>query len=95
MVKQNAQIECVGTIEHESPYQRITHIGGYGSRPWKITLGNAIYFVERDLWDFHVAASDGTPDRLVVATHSDGTKYLKTEADGDEPATLLNLPECI
>ena len=95
MGKQNAQIECVGMIEHECPHQRITHVGGYGSRLWKITVANAIYFIERDLWEFHVAGAGGTLSRLVVATHSDGTKYLKTETDGDEPTTLLNLPECI
>lgn len=95
MVKQKAQIECVVIVEHESAYERITRIGGYGSKQWTISLANAIYFIEKDLWEFYVEGPNGKPNWLVVATSPEGINYLKTRADGDEPATLLNLPQCI
>ena len=31
---------------------------------------------------------------VIVATSRYGNKYLKTEADGEEPNNLLSLPEC-
>jgi len=30
----------------------------------------------------------------VVAKSAAGQKYLKTEADAEEPSTLLKLPDC-
>jgi len=36
----------------------------------------------------------GRPLAVVVARGHRGYEYLKTEADGAEPASLLRLPEC-
>lgn len=31
---------------------------------------------------------------IIVAVSRFGNKYIKTEADGDQPNNLLSLPEC-
>jgi hypothetical protein len=43
--------------------------------------------------DFYVEHPPGPPVDVIVAT-TQGAKYLKTTADGDEPGRLLALPEC-
>lgn len=36
----------------------------------------------------------GDKVKVITATSRYGNKYVKTEADGDEPNNLLSLPEC-
>ncbi|MDP8217161.1 MAG: DUF3892 domain-containing protein [Candidatus Theseobacter exili] len=36
----------------------------------------------------------GSVVNVIVAVSKYGNKYLKTEADGEEPNNLLSLPEC-
>ena len=90
---QTAEISCINKDDRYNPYERITHVGGFGSTHWKITQAEAINFIERGVWRFHVNKS-GKRVWVVVATSRFGNKYLKTEADGDEPNNLLSLPEC-
>jgi hypothetical protein len=75
-----------------SPHERITHVGGYVSSQWKITLNDAIGKIESGE-TFFVQAHRRTVG-VIVALSPSGKKYLKTEADGDQPDTLLRLPEC-
>ena len=75
-----------------SPHERITHVGGYESSQWKITLNDAIGKIERGQ-AFAVHAHRKTVS-VIVAVSPSGIKYLKAEIDGDQPDTLLRLPEC-
>lgn len=89
-----AQIKCINKDDRYNPYERITHVGGYVTKQWKLTLDDAIGKIERGEWEFYVDRPKGDRVWVQVAVSRFGYKYLKTEADGDEPNNLLDLPEC-
>lgn len=88
-----AQIKCINKDDRYNPYERITHVGGFATKNWKLTTADAIQKIERSEWQFYVSVG-GKSVWVEVATSRYGNKYLKTEADGDEPNNLLSLPEC-
>ncbi len=49
--------------------------------------------IENGKWTFFVRRNSQSV-RVVVAVSRYGNKYLKTEADGEQPNNLLSLPEC-
>jgi hypothetical protein len=90
-----AQIQCINKSDRYNPHERILAVGGVGrdGKRWKLSQEQAIAEIEAGRWKFFVAAN-GKSVRVVVATSQYGHKYLKTEADGDQPNNLLSLPEC-
>ena len=87
------QIKCINRTKRMSPHERITHVGGYESSHWKITLNDAITKIERGEQAFSVQAHRKMVG-VIVAVSPSGIKYLKVETDGHQPDTLLRLPEC-
>ena len=90
------KVGCIVKDDRYSKYERIQFIGGVnpdGSR-WKLGLQDAINAIERGTYGgFYVERSPGSRVKVVVAIR-EGRKYLRTEADGDEPNNLLSLPIC-
>lgn len=88
------QIECIRKRDRDSPWDRISHVGGVhpdGTR-WKMTQERAVHLMEEG-GGFYVTVS-GKAAWCEVATGPQGNKYIKTAEDGDLPNNLLNLPEC-
>ncbi len=88
------QIDCIRKRHGDSPWDRITHVGGVhpdGTR-WKLTQERAVHLLE-DGWGFYVVMS-GQAAWCEVAISQQGYKYIRMAADGDLPNNLLNLPEC-
>lgn len=84
------EIKCINKDERQNPYERITHVGWVW---WKITQKQAIDYIESWQYTFYVTKNLRTV-KVIVAKSRFGNKYIKTEADGDEPNNLLSLPEC-
>ncbi len=89
---QSAQIKCINKDPRQDRYSAITHVGGYGTSQWKLTLDEAIRYIESGEWSFYTLVGGHRRD-VVVASRS-GRKYLRTTADADTPDNLLSLPEC-
>ncbi|WP_322515028.1 DUF3892 domain-containing protein [Rhodopseudomonas palustris] len=88
------QIKCIRKSDRFNPHERITHVGGYEDAPWRITQEEAIRLLEAREWRFWVKPLHGDAVWVTVAVSRFGNKYLKTEADGEQPNNLLSLPEC-
>lgn len=90
-----AEIKCINKDDRFNPYDRITHVGGFVTSQWKLTLAEAINHIEHMGWTFYTRGKNGHRTNVVVATSRYGYKYLRTEADHDTPDNLLHLPECL
>ncbi len=90
------RVRCINKADRDAAHERITYIGGtnVNGTPWKITQQNAIEGLESRKWSFYVERPAGDRVWVIVATSRYGNKYLKTEADADQPNNLLSLPEC-
>lgn len=89
------EVKCINKSDRFNPDERIINIGGInpdGTR-WKLSQANAISGIDSGKWSFYVARGLHVV-RVVVAVSRLGYRYLKTEADGEQPDNLLSLPEC-
>lgn len=87
------RVDCINKNDRESPYERISHIGGIrNGQRWKEPSGAVIMYIELEMRSYYVE-ENGVRTQIVVAERN-GNKYLRTEADDDEPNNLLSLPDC-
>ena len=92
---QTIQIKCINKLDRPNPHERITHVGGFTDKQWKITQEDAIDHIQNGRWKFWVKPPTATESVwVVVAISRYGNKYLKTENDGEDQNNLLSLPEC-
>ncbi len=89
------EVKCINKSDRYNPHERILFIGGAnadGTR-WKLSQQEAIKGIEEGKWSFYVK-KNGKTVLVIVAVSAQRNKYLKTEADGEQPNNLLSLPEC-
>ncbi|ALL13596.1 DUF3892 domain-containing protein [Caulobacter henricii] len=89
---QRAEITCAAQNGRHSTYERITHIGGGGDKPWKLTIKEAIKLVDSGKWRFFVVRGD-VEVKVEAQTSRTGCRYLKTANDRNEPFDMLTLPD--
>lgn len=89
------EILCVNKTDRSNPHERISHVGGVNNdrTRWRLTQEETIASIETERYAFYVTRG-GRTVRVIVAVSRFGHKYLKTEADGEQPDNLLSLPEC-
>lgn len=89
------QIDCIRKTHGQKLPPHITHISGKkpDGHAWKISHRYAIDSIEAGNWEFYINTNNGENVKVVVAKSSHGSKFLKTELDGDTPENLLQLPE--
>lgn len=90
------EIKCINKTDRYNPHERIRAIGGQNADGtlWKLTQEQAIQGIESGKWSFYVKVQ-GQIVNVIVATSRFGHKYIKTEADGEQPNNLLSLYECL
>ena len=94
-IADTVQIKCINKTDRTNPHERIRAVGGInpnGDRS-NLTQTAAIAGIENGKWRFYVSVG-GKSVWVIVAKSQHGHKYIKTEADGEQPNKLLSLPEC-
>jgi Protein of unknown function (DUF3892) len=89
------RIQCVNKTDRYNAHERISHVGGVnadGTR-WRLTQQQAIAHIQAGTYRFYVSEF-GKSVWVVIAISAAGHKYLKTQADGEQPNNLLSLQEC-
>ena len=88
-------ILCAHKKDSQIPHERISHIGGVDpdGRHWKLTVPEAIESIQKRDRSFMVL-TQGNVFPVVVAVSAAGERYLRAESDGEQPDSLLKLPEC-
>ena len=89
------EILCIKKSDRLNAHERIISIGGRNSdgTRWVLSQEDAIGGIVNGNLSFYVQRGGRTVN-VLVATSRFGNKYLKTEADGEQPDNLLSLPEC-
>ena len=90
------EVTCINKSDRFNAHERIVSIGGRNpdGKMWKLSQMEAIQGIENGKWTFFVRRF-GREANVIVSTSRYGHKYLKTEADGEQPDNLLSLPECV
>jgi Protein of unknown function (DUF3892) len=89
------QIKCINKTDRYDAHERIKAVGGgTNDQQWKHTQEQAIKWIEDGTFAYYVVNKEGKEIAVIVATSRYGHKYIKTEADDEQPDNLLNLPEC-
>jgi hypothetical protein len=90
------RILCVNRQPLQEFHRQILKVGGVnadGTR-WSMSQQEAVQGIENERLRFYVQHPPLDPIWVTLARSPTGEKYLTTEIDGNEPYTLLGLPEC-
>lgn len=89
-------IRCIVKNDRQSPYEAIEQVGGTnsdGSR-WKQSQKQTVQEIDSGEWEYYAEGGNVRRVKVITATSRFGHRYIKTEADGEEPNNLLSLPTC-
>lgn len=88
------EVLYVNKSSNTKPHERIVNIGGVSAigSVWKLSQQQAIIGLESETWEYFMKKEDKILN-IIVAKGEGGSKYLKTEEDGEQPENLLKLPE--
>jgi hypothetical protein len=88
------EVICIRKSDRYNPHERILGIGGNsGGTRWCLTQEQAIAAIENRQYEFFVRVNAREVCVIAAVSHY-GNKYLKTEADGEQPNNLLSLRGC-
>ena len=88
------EIKWISRSEEQNSRVWVTLVSGHyvDGTPWKLTEEDAIRGIEAGFLEFFVQVDKRTLE-VVVAANRAGRKFLKTEADREQPDYLLRLPD--
>lgn len=90
------RVSCVTRSQSDGrSYEHITHIGGIGATPWRLTKDSAIRRIEGKQEAFYTI--DNTTGRKVyigVVYELNKAPFLRTYSDGKWNDNLVAQPEC-
>jgi Protein of unknown function (DUF3892) len=88
------EVTCINRTDWHNGHERIKNIGGkIGPKVWKNSVEFVMDWIEDGTFAYFVNQGGHQVD-IIIAMKADGHKYLKTKADGEQPNSLLSLPEC-
>ena len=90
------QIGCITTDNGADTVEAITHVGGHGLMPWRVTVADIMRLIESradDHEEFFVR-SEGDEVDVIIGTDAAGRKYLSSRSGSDERDLLLDLQRC-
>ena len=86
------RVNQVSLAEQIEPHRRILSIHGpVGDGKWQHKQAQAIEYIESGKFAYYLF-KDNRAVRLVVGRTATGEKFLKSEAEGEVPAMLLQQP---
>src|SRR5437867_11127476 len=91
------RITCITKADRYSPVEHITHVGGFGSSQWKLTVEEVMRRIESTgaaHEDFYVRVGNAEANVVVVPAAPNKRKHIKTIPDSTPVDNLLSLPEC-
>jgi len=87
------KVNWVDLSDQDDPYQRVKNIGGTSRKlEWQHTRDQAIRFLDQDEFCYYME-DNGRVLKLKVGLDPNGAKFLKTDADADQPQLLLSLQQ--
>ena len=89
------EILCIKKCDRTDPHEPILSLGGRNEdgTAWKLAQQDTIDGIETGKRGYYARRGGGMAN-VVVAVGRFDHKYIKTEADGEQPDNLLSLPEC-
>lgn len=94
MAANSFQIKCINKPNRDSRVEHITHVGGFGTEPWKLTVEDVMQRIQSGSESYFVRVGNAEAKVVVVQATLLQRKHIKTTPDLTQTDNLLSLPEC-